>query len=240
MRFRLFGAAAVGGVAAMLCVSPILADERIGSWLIVDNVPDAIYLVDEIDFHTPLDFHRAMEERPNARTIILNSPGGSVSDGLLVAEDVHERGFNTYIPQGQGCYSACSYIFLAGISRRADGELGVHQISSDVQSNANMQFTVSDVLHVLEQFNTPPELIDRMFRTPSESIYVFTAAELVSLGINRDGAQTGGATTASSAPLQQSGKWIALYAGIDFYGDDISGDARNAAAFRASPEISSP
>jgi hypothetical protein len=116
---------------------------------------------------------------------------------------------------------------------------------------------VSDVIEALEQFDTPTEVVTRMFRTPSEEMYVFSAAELDSLDINRlgpnvlttaniakippppdapaavstDGVETTDArpqpdlVTASPTPAPQSfGPRIALYGGLDFYGNDISSE----------------
>jgi len=78
-----------------------------------------------------LNLKKALRENPAVNTLILsNNPGGLVHIGLVIAEEVYERGMNTYIPPDSYCASACSFVFFAGKNRVADGRLGVHQISA--------------------------------------------------------------------------------------------------------------
>lgn len=227
-----------------LCV-PTLADERIGAFLIFDEMEDVILLDGEIGINTPLEFRRATAARPDAKVLVLGSPGGYVASALILAGDVRSQGLSTAIPAGFGCYSSCAYIFFAGGERLAEGELGVHQMFG-VDDAAGVQFTVSDVIESLEEFDTPTEVVTRMFRTPSKDMYVFSAKEIDDLNINRlgpavlttanifkiappksgpatvaDGYTTQPPKPASSAPAT-FGPRIALYGGLDFYGNDIS------------------
>jgi hypothetical protein len=47
-------------------------------------------------------------------TLCLNSPGGSYSEGLEIANSLLERHFRTMIEPNAICYSACALIFMAG------------------------------------------------------------------------------------------------------------------------------
>lgn len=237
-------------LVAGINTSTATADERIGAFLIFDDMQDVILLDGEIGINTPLEFRRATAARPNAKVLVLGSPGGYVASALIVAGDVHTKGLSTSIPRGFGCYSSCAYIFFAGKERLAEGELGVHQMFG-VNDASGVQSTVSDVIEALEEFDTPTEVVTRMFRTPSDDIYVFSAAELDSLNINRLGpdvlttanvaniapptiapaagtpkvAKTENAPRPPSAPAPELfGPRIALYGGLDFYGNDISSD----------------
>ena len=63
---------------------------------------------------------------------MLSSPGESVFEGLQIAGIIHDKGLQTYIPkhglEEEGdCASACSFMFFAGTTRSAEGNLGVHQ-----------------------------------------------------------------------------------------------------------------
>lgn len=147
--------------------------------------PDVIALSAEITNRTPADLDRALEARPNARIMVLNSPGGAVDSALVVAQEVRRRGMRTYVPDGMGCYSACAYIFFAGDNRIAEGELGVHQISQDVADIVMTQMTLGDVLDALDEFGVQHQVISYMLRTPPENMYVFSRLELGDLGINR-------------------------------------------------------
>ncbi|RWO35015.1 MAG: hypothetical protein EOS10_01645 [Mesorhizobium sp.] len=118
---------------------------------------------------------------------MLDSPGGSVQSGLLIAEEVFDRRLDTVVPPNAVCASACSYIFLAGRSRKVDGRLGVHQIQSDVQDNAYIQLNLADVIEAITKYGTSPEILTLMLKTPSNQIHYFSDDEIVRYQINRIG-----------------------------------------------------
>jgi peptidoglycan hydrolase-like protein with peptidoglycan-binding domain len=147
--------------------------------------PDVISLNAEITRTTPTDLDRALDARPKASILVLNSPGGAVDSALVIAQEVRRRGMRTYVPDGMGCYSACAYIFFAGENRIADGELGVHQISQDMADIVLTQITIGDILDALDEFGVQHRVISHMLRTPPEDMYVFSRLELSDLDINR-------------------------------------------------------
>ncbi|MDX0491524.1 hypothetical protein GOC53_14765 [Sinorhizobium medicae] len=187
--------------------------------------------------------------------------------GLLIADDIHQRKLTTYIPKESKCYSACSFVFLAGKERKVDGELGVHQLSSDSPNLVGAQLAISDIIEVLNRFDTPMEVMHVMFKTPPDDMHVFSQDEITRYGLNRSGdnktptvvnvpaTSSGGAasadqlstkmmpgvstsdsTTSSSlqaglspqtklSPIEEFTKRpnrIAIYTGLDLFGDDIS------------------
>lgn len=146
-----------------------------------------ISLNGEIEDNTANDFLRALKARPDAKVLVLNSPGGYVDTALIIAREVHRRNMATVVERGDGCYSACSYIFFAGAPRFAEGELGVHQISAEVADLVMAQTTLSDVIDALGEYGVQQVVIVRMLRTPPEDMYVFTQTELSEWDINRGG-----------------------------------------------------
>lgn len=159
--------------------------QTFGPFKVDDTHPDIISLDGDIDGGAALNFRRAIVAAPNAKLVVLNSPGGLVQIALLIADDVHQRKLATYIPQKAGCYSACAYIFLAGIERQAEGELGVHQISSDSADLVSAQLSISDIIDLLNRFDTPVEVLTAMFKTPPKEMHVFTADEVARYRIDR-------------------------------------------------------
>lgn len=147
--------------------------------------PDVIELNGEITTGAALAFRRTLLAAPDAKIIVLNSPGGSVTAGLLIADDVHTRKLATVIPAGSTCASACAYIFLAGVERQADGRLGVHQMWSEQPDLEAAQMSIADVIDTLNRFGTPIGVVTIMFRTPPDDMYYFSADEAVRYGINR-------------------------------------------------------
>lgn len=150
----------------------------------LEQFPGAIFLNGPIDIRSPLAFKRALQAHPGVRVVVLNSIGGSVQAALLISEEIHEKQLITYIPEGSECVSACSYIFFAGHARMAQGKLGVHQIwgTTDVET---AQLNLSDVIEVLSKYDVSPTVITKMLRTPPTDMYVFSAAEIAELNINK-------------------------------------------------------
>lgn len=156
-----------------------------GVWTLPPENPEVIALNGEIGATLVADFDKAVAARPDAKVLLLNSPGGYVDDALVVAHKVRERGMSTLVAKGMGCYSACSYIFFAGENREVEGELGVHQISAEVADLVLAQTTLADVLAALNEFNVTQSIITVMLRTPPEEMYIFSADEVAQLGIER-------------------------------------------------------
>ncbi|WP_292167166.1 PAN domain-containing protein [Mesorhizobium sp.] len=248
------------------------AVQSFGPFTVDDAHSDVISLNGEIDAGAALNFRRAAEAAPNAKLVVLNSSGGVVQIALLIADDVHERKLATFIPKKAGCYSACAYVFLAGVERQVEGELGVHQISSDSADLVSAQLSISDIIDLLNRFDTPIEVLTVMFKTPPNDMHVFTPDEVARYGIDRrQGSQTNTASNEASPPsrsaeppsattIQSAAPMpkqtdaadspslsklssieeytrrptrMAVFAGLDLYGDDISSrrtdDAANCA-----------
>lgn len=251
--------------SAMTSTTVWAAEKTFGPFSIDDAKPDVIAMNGLVEQGTALDFRRALRAAPQAKLITLNSGGGNVQAGLLIADDINQQGLTTYIPKTSKCYSACSYIFLAGKERKVDGALGVHQISSDSPDLVGAQLAISDIIEVLSRFDTPPEVMQVMFKTRPDDMHVFSQEEIERYKLNRSGKEqavvntpeasvvppekdenvketerpvTGASITAPASqptvetesvaklsPLEEFTKRpnrIALYTGLDLFGEDIS------------------
>lgn len=79
-------------------------------------------------------------------------------------------------------------MFFAGDMRVASGDLGVHQFSVDKQARTKeapmgavdfrSQYTVSEIIGFLNEFQTPPFVFERMFETGPDDMYYFSPSEL--------------------------------------------------------------
>ncbi|WP_374834585.1 PAN domain-containing protein [Paenochrobactrum pullorum] len=257
-------AALFGAVCIVASGAASAGETSFGPFTVAASRPDVINMNGMITPSAALDFRRALRAAPDAKLITLNSDGGSVQAGLLIADDINQRALATYIPKASKCYSACSYIFLAGKERKADGELGVHQISSDSRDLVGAQLAISDIIEVLSRFDTPAEVMQIMFKTPPDDMHVFSQQEIQQYKLNRSGddqikngrpiestvsanqenvTETGipdsGIQTLSNdqasnveteslaklSPLEEFTKRpnrIAVYTGLDLFGEDIS------------------
>lgn len=258
----------VAGILSALCIiaagAASATETSFGPFTVDDTKPDVIRMSGLVAPGAALDFRRALRAAPDAKLITLNSDGGNVQAGLLIADDIHQRALATYIPKTSKCYSACSYIFLSGKERKADGELGVHQISSDSPDLVGAQLAISDIIEVLSRFDTPPAVMQIMFKTPPNEMHVFSQEEIQRYKLNRsrdeqtdvgrpadittsekneedaETARSGAGietiapaphpnveakTLAKLSPLEEFTKRpnrIAVYTGLDLFGEDIS------------------
>ena len=53
------------------------------------------------------------------KTVVLNSPGGSVTDALAMGRLIREKKFATEVEAGKYCASSCPLVFAGGVERRA-------------------------------------------------------------------------------------------------------------------------
>ncbi len=60
------------------------------------------------------------------KRVSLNSYGGAFYEGLMIGLSIRDHGLDTYAYDE--CYSACAYIWLAGVTPRAEAEaqIGIH------------------------------------------------------------------------------------------------------------------
>lgn len=145
---------------------------------VADEFPNVIFLSGEIDVSHALAFTRAMREQQRFDTLLLDSVGGEVRAALIIAEAVNEHRMSTVIVEDGICFSACSYIYLAGHDRIPNGRLGVHQFSGGSENSSIAQMSVADILATLGQFETHPEVVQRMLRTPPDDMYIFSTDEI--------------------------------------------------------------
>lgn len=192
--------------------------ERYGPFFYLPSEPNLLIYVGAVGANDLLHMKKALREHPTISTLILqNNGGGLVHIGLVVAEEVYERGLNTYIPKDSYCASACAFVFFAGRQRLAEGRLGVHQITAPEMTGEQAQFGVSDIVSTLPKYGVSADVLGIMFSTPSKEMYFFSPQEIIKYGINRTGnvktaaneSQQGGqrpapASTPAAAPAPQA------------------------------------
>ena len=101
---------------------------------IVTEIPNgSIIKIDgPIEEHDYDKFAYYLVMTPNIRTVILNSNGGLVVEGIRIGQLIHDRKLNTVIDKNEVCLSICSLIFLSGDGKYIykTSALGVHTASN--------------------------------------------------------------------------------------------------------------
>lgn len=197
-------------IYALLSMVSAQAEEgfsRVGMFALPEDAPDTIILAEDITIAATADLFRALRQRPDATKLILISGGGSVYGALSIAYQVRERGMTTIVPEDGWCYSACAYVYFAGVVRELHGELGVHQISTEGEASLQgAQMTIADILDALEVFGVDPGVLSVMFRTAPDDLHIFSRQEIEDLNLEASPqervAEVPAATSTTAAPTE--------------------------------------
>lgn len=125
------------------------------------------------------------------KTVVLRSPGGSVSDALEMGRLIRKKQFSTEIEAGRYCASSCPLLFAGGIERRAGekAQIGVHQVfavtrEGTLTSTAGMadaQRVSAECQRYLREMGVDLEVWTHAMETPRDELYYFKKDELLSL-----------------------------------------------------------
>ena len=127
------------------------------------------------------------------KTVVLNSPGGSVTDALAMGRLIREKKFATDVEAGKYCVSSCPLMFAGGVERRAGDRatIGVHQVAA-IGSAANgpprdemsiAQNISARCQRYLADMGVSLQVWVHAMETPHDRLFVFKPDELKSLNI---------------------------------------------------------
>ncbi|MCT8972512.1 hypothetical protein [Microbaculum marinisediminis] len=133
-------------------------------------------------------------------TVVLNSPGGSVADALVIATLIREAGFNTEIGPGSYCASSCPLVFAGGRERVAapTASIGVHRVfaadeaaGTPASGMDNAQAVSAECQRFLMEMGVDPRVWIHAMETPKDELFYFTPDELIDLKLATRIAKTG-------------------------------------------------
>ncbi|MBR1121523.1 hypothetical protein JQ628_08375 [Bradyrhizobium lablabi] len=127
------------------------------------------------------------------KTIVLNSPGGSVADAIAIGRLIREKRFSTEVEPGKYCASSCPLVFAGGVERRAGDKatIGVHQVAA-LRSAANgpprdemgiAQNISASCQRYLREMGIDLEVWVHAMETPHDRLFIFKPDELKSLNL---------------------------------------------------------
>jgi hypothetical protein len=128
------------------------------------------------------------------KTVVLNSPGGSVADALIMGRLIRERKFATEVEAGRYCASSCPLLFAGGIERRAGDKavIGVHQVAAirSLVNNGPPRDEMSVAQNIsarcqryLNDMGVSLQVWVHAMETPHDRLFVFKPDELKSLNM---------------------------------------------------------
>ncbi|MEX0751465.1 MAG: hypothetical protein WD073_00875 [Xanthobacteraceae bacterium] len=183
------------------------ADPELAAHMSFDLVGDGRLLATgTIEPGTAKAFADEVEKRGSyIKSVVLHSPGGSVSDALEMGRLIRNKQFSTEVKAGRYCASSCPLVFAGGVERRAGQKavIGVHQVSVLARDGLTPVAGMEDAQRVsaacqryLRDMGVDLEVWTRAMETPKEKLYRFKKDELLGFKLATD--VGGGAKTASS------------------------------------------
>jgi hypothetical protein len=148
------------------------------------------------------------------KTVVLNSPGGSVGDALAMGKLIRDKKIATEVEAGKLCASSCPLMFFGGSERRAGDKaaIGVHQVfaASTPDPNAAPRDDMSDAQRIsarcqryLGDMGINLQAWVHAMETPKDKLFIFKPDELKSLNIvTRDTQPLPPAVTPAAAPAK--------------------------------------
>ena len=176
---------------ALLVPQMVSAETLYGSFRFDDRSPTSLFLTGEIRSGDSFELRKALRDH-DIQIVVMGSAGGNLYEGLQMGAILHDKGIATYVPPEVNCESSCANMFFGGARRVAAGRLGVHQFfsrdgdrsASLGEAEASAQYTMADVIGIMNELDTPPFVYEKMLGTTE--IYYFTPDELRKLDIEPD------------------------------------------------------
>jgi hypothetical protein len=147
-------------------------------------------------------------ERPDL--VVVSGPGGDLGTALQIAAEVRRRGFDTAIPRGEYCASACAVIFLSGRTKYAasGSRLGLHA-ASNLDGSYSREGTAI-MSRYLARIGVPAGVLTRMEKRQGNDMYWLGDADRRALRIVALGSSPPPSSTAR--PRASSGREAARVA----------------------------
>jgi hypothetical protein len=127
------------------------------------------------------------------KTVVLNSPGGSVTDALAMGRLIRARKFSTEVEAGKYCASSCPLVFAGGTERRAGDRatIGVHQVAAiktAVNGPTRDEMSIAQNISArcqryLGEMGVDLQVWVHAMETPNDKLFVFKPDELKSLAL---------------------------------------------------------
>jgi hypothetical protein len=147
------------------------------------------------------------------KTVVLHSPGGSVTDALDMGRLIRKKGFATEVEDDRYCASSCPLVCAGGVERRAGSKaaIGVHQVTAVARDGTThppdgaerVQRISADCQRYLRDMGVDSMVWIHAMETPANELFYFKPDELVILKLATPRA---GAPATATAPADAKPK----------------------------------
>ena len=131
---------------------------------------------------------RALASVPPEKRLLglaLDSPGGTVVDGVELARMIRDRGLAVVVPSNSKCASACFLMLVAAPRRLAanDALVGVHGASDEGKETEVSMAMTTAMARAAAELGVPPTIIGKMVGTAPSRMEWLTPADLNAMGV---------------------------------------------------------
>lgn len=119
-------------------------------------------------------------------SLLVNSPGGNVSEAEKLARIITKYKLSVFVPPGSQCSSACFLLFAAASGRfvAPDAVIGVHSASlGNGQETITSLALTTIIARDLAQEGVPAAIIGKLVTTPPGHATWLTASDFASMGV---------------------------------------------------------
>jgi hypothetical protein len=179
-------------------------DDRLKSAMSFDLLGDGrLIAIGTIRPGTAKVFAAEIEKRGSyVKSVVLHSPGGSVSDAIEMGRLIRQKQFATEVESGRYCASSCPLVFAGGVERRAgeSAAIGVHQVTALAASDTaltavngmdGVQRMSAECQKYLLEMGIDPMVWVHAMETPTDQLFYFTRDELLRLRLATEKAAEG-------------------------------------------------
>jgi hypothetical protein len=124
---------------------------------------------------------KAIGDGPDVGTLLLDSPGGWIREGVRMADVVKRYGLNTRVEHD--CFSSCTIVLLAGQNRSAgpDAQIGFHRgrsIGESAEESRDRPVPAQEA-EIYRKAGLRDAFVRRIVSTPNDSIFIPSHSELL-------------------------------------------------------------
>ena len=113
----------------------------------------------------------------------LNSPGGSLIEGVRLAGIIRGAKFATSIVSGATCAAACFIAFAAGNEKFVSATATVGAPGASDGSRRDVASTTPSIVRVVRELGLHNTIVEKMLATHTDEVFWLTQAELRAMGV---------------------------------------------------------
>ena len=164
----------------------VTKQDSIPSYQIEVYNENEIEILGGINYGLSRDFKAYLQQYPNIKTVRINSVGGRTVEATKIANMIREKALDTYA--FGNCFSACTYIFVAGKKRTVEygAVLGFHKPTLKGISEGELDQMIESSKKLFYANQIDRDFVQKAFNTPNNTLWRPSYQELKEANVITD------------------------------------------------------